>query len=97
MGNTRFRTLGDFAKHEANIGCICGGCGHKGVVHRDILARWCFIKRLNASLECLPGYLRCSKCGGRPSKIVPTPKLPSFPHYGRDERHWKRLQQRLRG
>lgn len=97
MGNARFRTLGDFAKFEANVGAVCGQCGSKGVVHRDILARWCFIKRLNSAVENLPGYLRCSKCGGRPCRIVPTPLPPSFPNYGRDERHWKRLQQRLRG
>ena len=97
MSNVLFRTLSDFAKHEANIGAECGGCGRKGVVHRDILARWCFIKRLNAALECLPRYLRCSKCGGRPCRIVPTPLPPSFPSYGRDERHWKLLQRRLRG
>jgi hypothetical protein len=97
MGNARYGTLGDFAKHEANVGAVCGHCGRKGVVHRDVLARWCFLKRVNSAIENLPQYLRCSKCGGRANRIVPTPLPPSFPLYGRDERHWKRFEQRLRG
>jgi hypothetical protein len=38
MGNARFRTLRDFAKREANVGAVCGHCGRKGIVHRDVLA-----------------------------------------------------------
>jgi hypothetical protein len=97
MGNARFRTLSDFGKHHANIGAVCGGCGHEGVVHRDPFARWCFLFRKNTALELLPTYLRCSQCGSRPRHITPSFKPPTFPRWGTDEQAWKRLHRRLRG
>jgi hypothetical protein len=54
MGDARFSTLGDFAKREANVGAVCGSCGRRGVVHRDVLARWCFLKRVNSVVDNLP-------------------------------------------
>jgi hypothetical protein len=93
----RFRTLGDFTKHEANLGCVCSKCGRKVVVYRLVLARWCYLKRKNMAVECLPEYLRCSACGSRPNRIAPTSLPSSFPGYGRDERQWKHIERKLRG
>jgi hypothetical protein len=97
VGNTGFMTLGDFTKHDSNLGCVCSKCERKGVVHRLVLARWCYLKRKNMAVECLPEYLRCSACGSRPNRIAPEPLPPSFPGYGRDERQWKRFERKLRG
>lgn len=96
MGNARFRSLNDFSRQSANVGCVCRSCGHKGVVHRDLFARWAFLKRVNVSIENLPGYLRCTKCGARPGRIAPTPLPPTIPRWGTDD-YSKRLQRKLRG
>jgi len=96
MGNVTFKTLNDFSHHSANVGCVCGSCGHQGIVHRDLFARWCFLKRLNVAMENLPGYLRCTKCGARPHRLTPTPLEPTIPKWGSDD-YFKRLQRKLRG
>ncbi len=97
VGTVKFRTLFDFTRHQMNVGCVCGSCAHQGVVHCDRLARWCFLKRLHGTVDALPGFLRCSHCGGRPMRIRPTPLPPTFPDWGADEAAWKRMQRRLRG
>ncbi len=96
MGNVRFRSLNDFSRASANVGCVCGSCGHQGIVHRDLFARWAFLKRVNVSIENLPGYLRCTQCGARPNHITPTPLPPTIPKWGTDD-YFKRLQRKLRG
>lgn len=78
VGNGRLRSLNDFSHHNANVGCVCS-CGHQGVVHRDLLTRWAFLKRKNVAMENLPGYLRCTDCGARPIHIAPTPLGPTIP------------------
>lgn len=97
VGRATFTKLADFCRHDANLACHCRGCGRVGVVHRDRFARWCFLHRKPTALEVLPRWLRCSRCGGRPSMISPTPKGPTFPRWGEAEEGWKRLHRKLRG
>jgi len=96
VGNVRFRSLNDFSHHGSNVGCICGSCGHKGIVHRDLFARWTFLKCVNVAIENLPRYLRCSKCGARPNRLAPTPLPPTIPKWGTED-YFERLQRKLRG
>jgi len=100
MGNKRFDRLSDFVRHEANVHALCRRCDHSSVIHAISLQRWFLCHNWNGELEMIPRRLRCSECGARSPRVIPTPGRPTGPSlafFPPNEDAWKQLVRRLRG
>ena len=71
MGNKRFDTIFDFARHGYAMEVVCG-CGHVGVLDpRMVVDRFMRERWPSNSLVTARDHLRCSKCKKRPERIGP--------------------------
>ena len=71
MGNKRFDTIFDFARHGFLVEITCA-CGHRAmlepypIIEQFMRERW-----PTNSLATARDHLRCSACGERPERIGP--------------------------
>jgi len=71
MGNKRFETIFDFARHGYATEVVCA-CGHVGVLEpQGVVGRFMRERWPTNSLATTRDLLKCSSCGERPERIGP--------------------------
>ena len=94
--NTRLDSLGDLAKHKANLRVTCRTCEKVSIIDAERFNRYCLLRRWNAQLEALGARLVCGRCGARAAHLRATPERAGPDPFPKDERGWKLLYRRLR-